>query len=302
MAAVKVTDVNSNYEENLQLWARALGASQIKRKIFLTIYSSRKSRWTIAEIAERTGLSGKMIATAGRAMSVKGLFNQCDSGRVIYEKIAEVHHAKNRILSNATDKKKRESLPTKRSRSSSTQVPASVRRAPRATMITLDSIDDFREVQQIPRDVPEELVPPRLPEKVFKAGIKRILGTRSSMKDWGGEDLDIFSASVKVNGKPCAAGFALKGPGKDGKLTPAKMGKNGDQIDRMLKSPIRLAVVQYEGEVSPSIYSSLEKLSMAKSAETNQSVFYCVVDLVESYRLRLAYPAEFLAAMAEAVA
>lgn len=295
----KVSDINSNFEENLQVWARALGTGEIKRKVFLAIYSSRKSRWSIPELEEKTGLTGKAIAIAGRALSVKGLFAQCDGGRVTYEKIDEVHHSKARIIRLADDKKKREALPTKRSRVEPIVGKLNTQIRPKALAISIDSIDDFRKVLSVSRDVPIALDPPRLPEKVFKEALKRIIRERSTMKDWGGEDLDIFSASLKVNGRLCLAGFALKGPGKEGKLSPAKMGMNGDQIDRMLKAPIRLAVVQYEGEVLPSIYSSLEKLSRAKAVETDQNIYYCVLDEVDSYRLRIAYKNEFASALKE---
>lgn len=111
-----VRDIGSNYEENLQRWARALGQGEVKRKIFLTIYRSRKVRWTGPEIANATGLSQKVVATIGRQMSVKGLFGQIDGSRIVYEKIDEVHHAKNAILKAADSLKFRESLPTKRSK------------------------------------------------------------------------------------------------------------------------------------------------------------------------------------------
>jgi len=141
--------------------------------------------------------------------------------------------------------------------------------------------------------VPVELSPPRLPEDEFKRALENILDERSALKDWGGENLDLFSTLLVIGGRRKAVGIALKGPGKTGPLTPGKMGKNGDQIDRLLSQSIDVAIVQYEGPVAPSIFSLLEKLSREKARSETKNIYFCVIDLSDSYRLRLAYTKQF---------
>src|SRR6202044_1371469 len=95
------------------------------------------------------------------------------------------------------------------------------------------------------------------------------------------------------------AGIALKGPGKTGPLTPKKMGTNGDQIDRLLTQSIDVAIVQYEGDVAVSISSLMEKLSREKARSEDKNIYYCIINLLDSYRLRLAYPRAFSKAAAD---
>jgi hypothetical protein len=87
-----------------------------------------------------------------------------------------------------------------------------------------------------------------LSEEAFKLSIIKIIGEPYELKDWGGEQLDVFSTRPRLRGARKPTGFALKGPGSaNGTLTPAKMGKNGDQIQRLVDDSIELAIVQYEG-------------------------------------------------------
>jgi hypothetical protein len=96
-----------------------------------------------------------------------------------------------------------------------------------------------------------------------------------------------------VKGRRVAAGIALKGPAKTGPLTPAKMGKNGDQIQRLMSQSIEIAIVQYEGEIAISVPYQLDKLAREKAQSEEKNIYFCVIDLVDSYRLRIAYPKAF---------
>jgi hypothetical protein len=71
------------------------------------------------------------------------------------------------------------------------------------------------------------------------------------------------------------------------------MGANGDQIDRLLSQPIDVAIVQYEGDIDASIHSLLEKLARDKARSENKNIYYCTINLLDSYRLRMAYPKAF---------
>jgi hypothetical protein len=111
-------------------------------------------------------------------------------------------------------------------------------------------------------------------------------------KDWGGESNDIFTTRITVGGRRRRAAFALKGPAKTGPLVPGMMGKNGDQIQRLFTSPAQVFFVQYEGEIKESVVHLMSQLALAKAA-TEREVFYGVIDLKDTYRLRLAYPSAF---------
>jgi hypothetical protein len=128
---------------------------------------------------------------------------------------------------------------------------------------------------------------------VFKEALRLILAERARLKDWGGEEVDLFTTNLRIAGRRHPAGFALKGPAKSGPLTPAKMGANGDQIDRLVNAPIQVAIIQYEGDIAVSVQSLLEKLCREKALTQQKDVHFCLINLLDSYRLRLAYKKMF---------
>jgi hypothetical protein len=93
------------------------------------------------------------------------------------------------------------------------------------------------------------------------------------------------------NRHPAAIGF--KGPATKGILTPGKMGRNGDQIQRLFDSDAQVFLVQYEGQIAESVSQQLKGLAVNKSVEDGRTVFYGVIDLEDSFRLRLKYSQEF---------
>jgi len=74
------------------------------------------------------------------------------------------------------------------------------------------------------------------------------------------------------------------------------MGKHGDQIQRLFDSDAQVFLVQFEGEISESVIQQLRKMAVAKSVEDRRTVFYGVIALEDSYRLRLKYRAAFVKA------
>jgi hypothetical protein len=142
------------------------------------------------------------------------------------------------------------------------------------------------------KNVPATMSPARLPEATVKKGIVKLLGEELDPKDWGGESNDIFTTRVTISGKRKRAAFALKGPAKTGPLVPGKMGKNGDQIQRLFSSPAQVFFVQYEAEIKESVLHLMAQLATAK-AIAEREVYYGVIDMTDTYRLRLAYPRAF---------
>jgi hypothetical protein len=157
--------------------------------------------------------------------------------------------------------------------------------------VSIDDVHQFRKVKAVSK-VPDSLSPPRLPEAVIKTGILRLLREDTGQKDWGGENNDIFSVRLNVGNKKLRGAFALKGPGKKGPLVPGKMGKNGDQIQRLFSTPADVFFVQYEDEIKESVVQLMEQLAKAK-ALLGGKIRFGIIDRRDTYRLRVAYPGAF---------
>jgi hypothetical protein len=163
-----------------------------------------------------------------------------------------------------------------------------------ARYITVDGIDNFSKVRSLKHNkVPNKLDPPRLAEKVFKSGMANVLGNKGVFKDWGGEKNDLYTSHVSIDGTRYAAAIGLKGPATTGMLTPAKMGKNGDQIQRLFDSDAQVFLVQYEGRIAESVCQQLKRMAVNKSVEDRRPVFYGTIALEDSYRLRMRYASEY---------
>jgi hypothetical protein len=94
-------------------------------------------------------------------------------------------------------------------------------------------------------------------------------------------------------GKRYPAAFAFKGPGKTGKLVPGKMGKNGDQIQRLFMGTAEVCFVQYWQDIDESVVDQMSAFAVAKSVATGKKIFFGIIDGVDSYRLLKAYPKSF---------
>ena len=99
---------------------------------------------------------------------------------------------------------------------------------------------------------------------------------------------------MRIGGKRVQAAFTFKGPAQKGVLTPGKMGKNGDQIQRLFSMDADLYVLQYVGQVGENVVSQMSALALARAAATNKLVRYCVIDGQDTSRLMVAYPEEFI--------
>ena len=130
-------------------------------------------------------------------------------------------------------------------------------------------------------------------ESVFKEGIKRILNETGRFKDWGGERNDLLTTRLRLKGKRRATAFAFKGRGRRGKLTPAAMGKNGDQIQRLFSSPAEMFLVQYWDQIDESVIEQMGEFAKAKSAAEGKTIYYGVIDGQDSNRILKAYPQAF---------
>lgn len=131
-----------------------------------------------------------------------------------------------------------------------------------------------------------------MPESKIKAGLQKIIGENHTFKDWGGEKNDLYTNKLRYKGKRRTAAFALKGKATKGTLTPSKMGKNGDQIARLVGSTAEMFFVVYHGKIDESVVSQLEAFALGK-ALSGKPIYYATIDGDDLNRLYQAYESYF---------
>jgi hypothetical protein len=156
----------------------------------------------------------------------------------------------------------------------------------------LDEIDSFSTVKNIkPSDVAALLKNGRLDklEDEVQSAIEEIIGESFHKPDWAGENNDLFTTNVVIDGKRVATAFALNGRGKaSGVLHLSRCGKNGDQIIRLFQSPAQLFVVQYVGVIGEDVVESVEDKAMLRLLQ-GRRVNYCLMNGQDTARLLRAY-------------
>jgi hypothetical protein len=130
----------------------------------------------------------------------------------------------------------------------------------------------------------------RIKEKEFKSGVQKILGQPGKFQDWGGEKNDLLTTRLYFGGKRIAAAFAFKGRGMTGELTPAKMGANGDQIQRLFESAAQLFILQYWAAINERVREQIRAFATITSLQRGEKIYYCLIDGVDTARLIQAYP------------
>ncbi|MFA5864740.1 MAG: hypothetical protein WC975_08635 [Phycisphaerae bacterium] len=156
------------------------------------------------------------------------------------------------------------------------------------SFIAVDDIDTFAKVKDISKNFEAEL-PVKNSEADIKELFHKILGEPFKQKDWGGEQNDIFTTRVEIGGKRHCAAFMLKGPATPEPLTIAKCGKNGDQIQRLFKSPADLFVIQFHGKVSQEVVEECKQKVQLLRTTTNPNAIFTIIDGKDTARLIKAY-------------
>jgi len=292
---MKTTDAPANTPEYLAQAAKTLGKSQARKSVFNAIYAGKKQAKTVTELMKATGLSRIRVLQEGAKLAAHDVVDQEKiNAETAYRKSIFIQHNKERILILASNPARLASFPTKWHNSgirmtSSITVRIARQRA-RVRQITVDDIGSFAAVKKIS---PSGNLPTSISEEKFKKGIQRILGQGGVFKDWGGEFNDLFTTHLKINGKRRAAAFGFKGPGMKAKLTPGRMGKNGDQIQRLFESPAEAFIVQHWREIDQSVMRQMESFAIGKSVFTGGEILYGIMDGQDSRRVYEAYRAKF---------
>jgi hypothetical protein len=290
----QVSDARSNKEEQIVYAAEAIGKSRDRAAVFEAICFGKARTKSVSEIVERTTLSRKRVLEEGRKLVNKQVVDQTTkNAETAYVKDAFLAAHRGQVLRLATNRKAREAVPTKRTRSRTTGKVVIKQTVPakwvRIRRITIDDIDSFSRVQSV------ATVATRSPmsEQKFKRGLQGIVGDKGRFVDWGGEKSDLWTTRLKIRGVRRTAALALKGPGLKQKLTPARMGRNGDQIQRLFTSSADVFIVQHWREIDESVVVQLETFAQVKSLATGTETLFGIIDGEDSARLVVAYPKEF---------
>lgn len=156
----------------------------------------------------------------------------------------------------------------------------------------VEDIDSFRKVRDVnPATVMGELKDGYLDwaEDSVQTALERILSVPFHKKDWGGEQNDLYTANVIVNGARKETAFLLKGNGlRNKKMEIKHCGVNGDQILRLCASPAKLFVVQFVGLISEAVVADIDgKIRHARTQ--GKEAWYCIMDGQDTARVLRAY-------------
>lgn len=293
----ETTDVRSNPNEQIAHAASVIGKSEDRRKVFEAICFGKKKIKLISDIESRTKLPHKrVLEEAVRLHNAKLTKKGKVNGQMAYEKDDFLSSKLKLILKLAGDPKALAEFPTKSNpRTSPSNVINVNFPAPKnmvdTKVVMIDDIDSFQKVKDVPLSPKPKLAP--IGENVFQAGLQEILQEEGTFNDWGGETDDLFSNRLVLGGKRIDVAFGLKGGGTKGKLVPGKMGKDGDQIQRLFRAPAEVFLVQYWGQIDESILDQMRLMATAKSLFEKRTIYYGIIDGQDTQRLVQAYQEHF---------
>jgi hypothetical protein len=286
-----VNDSLPTVDERIVNAAKIIGGSGIRQTVFQRVYFGKQKLKTVKEIAKSTGLQEKVVLGAGKHLADNGVIAQTKIPKkgTAYgkDKFCASHYRK--ILDYA--KKPTKLVKAKRELRGGSVTNININQQGvriRVKQITCDDVDNFKLVRRI-----NVAVKRKIPEKQFKYGIAKLARQSGDFTDWGGEPNDLYTSKIKIRGQRMPMAFAFKGPATKGKLTPGKLGKNGDQIQRLLASPADVFFVQYHDQIDESVVAQMQKLAVANSVMNNKLVLYGVIDGDDTNRLISAYPKQF---------
>jgi len=287
-----VTDVRSNSNDQIAHVAKVLGRSKDRIAVFRRIHSGKQRIKTATQLAQETGLKRKRVLEEAVKLAHKHVITQtARDGEIAYERDNFCYANRDEIIRLARNPKKLKAYPTKYSPKGPTlnlsfKVP---KNSVQTKVVTVDDIASFSKVRKV-KNAPNNLV---MGESIFKKGVQTIIGQKGVFKDWGGETSDLYTTRLKVTGGRKSAAFAFKGKGLTGLLTPARMGKNGDQIQRLFIEDADVFLLQYGGQIAPTVIQQMAAYAQNKSLATGRLIQYGVVDGEDSARLVAAYPKAF---------
>lgn len=295
MSAISVSDSRSNAPEQIEFAVQKIGRSVIRRRVFEEVYRGKKSPKTVEEISEALGVQQKNVLDAGKTLSNNSIIKQVKlDKKTAYAKDPFFASHKTQILKYVEHPERLKSLSTKRRpivtvKLETINIP---RRLINAKRLFIDDIASLKPTVKIGTAPVADLT--KISEDKFKKGIQKLIGETGTFTDWGGEINDLLTTRVIFKAQRIQTAFAFKGPGKRGILKPSNFGKNGDQIQRLFKSPADLFIVQYWAQIDLAVIEQVESFSKLKSVMDNQKVFFCIIDGQDTQRIVDSNPMLFI--------
>jgi len=287
---IETTDIRSNPNEQMAYAATIIGRSETRKQVFKEIHRGKKRIKTVSEIVKKTGLDRIKVLKAARYLYNNRIVKQLKiNGELAYEKDDFYAQNKKIILRLAGDKRALAKYPTKRNPRAATVIvnlPVP-RKAIDVKQLSIDDIDSFEKVKEIQLAPNTKMVP--LLENEFQKGLQKILEEQGEFNDWGGENDDLFSTRLILDGRRVNVAFGLKGRGTRGKLTPKKMGTQGDQIQRLFRTPADVFLVQYWNQIDQNVLEQMRIFAITKSVLNGQRIYYGVIDGQDTLRIIKAY-------------
>jgi hypothetical protein len=286
-----VTDVRSNSKDQIAHAAEVLGRSKHRMKIFEALHTSRSRVKSISQLEDETGLTHQRVLDEARRLCNKQLIEQTTKGgELAYKRDNFYYEHRKQILTLARNPKKLKEFPTKYSTKTTTVRLAPVPKKLISTkIVTIDDVDSFAKASKVKHAATRLTIS----ENTFKKGVQKLIKERGRFKDWGGETSDLYTSRVKLNGKRRTTAFGFKGKGLKGVLTPARMGKNGDQIHRLFLEDADLYFVQYGEQIAGSVMRQMAVEAQMRSYTSGRTIHYGVIDGQDSAALVAAYPKAF---------
>ncbi len=289
---VAVNDIRSNPNEQISHAVTVLRRSAGLREMFAAICKGGPKPKTVAQLIATTGRTHVNVLQLGRKLADAQLVQQTKvEGETAYAKDRYLASKWEMIQRLIKDPRKLAKLPTKYSPRQSGAAVVTIK-LPGAKIqireVTVDDFDQFLKIKKI-KSAPKRVVS----ERAFKDGILKLIGDTGRFQDWGGERNDLYTTKLRHKGKRRAMAFAFKGPATTGELTPKKLGKNGDQIQRLFLSPAEVFIVQYHDHVGEAVIEQMKAFASLNSVRENKVVWYGVINGDDTNRLIAAYPHYF---------
>jgi hypothetical protein len=288
-----VSNPSADGDEKIERAARILRASRQNKDVFCAVYKGKRQFKSVEDLKRSvTNFTKKTYAAAAR-LAAEDIFEKKKlHGVMLYGKKDFYTHHRDRILRMSESLDRIKQAPTKRK--VQVQIKGTpkflFRSKPKVQQVYVDDIESFGRVRRFQRADPKFVRD--MPERDLNRAICRILN-QTEKKDWGGERHDIYTNKISFRGSRRSAAFALKGRATKGRLTPKKMGANGDQIQRLFEATADLYVVGYIRDVDDRIVDLMQTHAIKNSIASDKKIAFCIIDGADIARLMAAYPTFF---------
>ncbi|MDX6501376.1 MAG: hypothetical protein QOG23_4636 [Blastocatellia bacterium] len=149
--------------------------------------------------------------------------------------------------------------------------------------LSIKSIDQFKNIDFMWTPSSQQFQRLKsISERTVKEVFCSLLSEFEPPNDWGGEECDIFTSNLSIDGERHTAAFLLKGPARFHEMTLADCGKNGDQIYRLYNTGADICVLQHCHRVSPAVRKTMEAFALSQYSQNRR---YAIIDGYDTARI-----------------